>query len=52
MNNISGRDLKDEITEIIRNMLQKNISKELEKDFKGIQKKLKENKLKMMDFLY
>ena len=52
MDNIGGRDLKDELTEIIRNILQKNISKELEKDFKGVQKKLKENKLKMMDFLY
>ena len=45
-------DLRDELNEIIRNIIQKNLTKDLEKNFKSVQKKLKENKLKMWDYLY
>lgn len=44
-------DLREELTEVIRDLIQKNLSIELEKDFIGVQKKLKENKLKMWDYL-
>jgi len=45
-------DLREELNEIIRNIIQKNLTKDLEKNFKSVQKKLKENKLKMWDYLY
>ena len=44
-------DLKEELTERIRDIIQKNLTIELEKDFVGIKKKLKEGKIKIWDYL-
>ncbi len=45
-------DLREDLNEIIRNIIQKNLTKDLEKNFKKVQNKLKENKLKIWDYLY
>lgn len=44
-------DLSEELTEEIRNTIQRNLIKELQKDFRGVQKRYETKGLKMMDYL-
>ena len=44
-------DLSEEITEGIRNTIQKNLIEELQKDFRGVQKRYETKGLNMMDYL-
>jgi hypothetical protein len=44
-------DLSEELTEEIRNTIQKNLIEELQKDFRGVQKRYETKGLKMMDYL-
>jgi hypothetical protein len=44
-------NLSEELTEEIRNTIQKNLIKELQKDFRGVQKIFETNGLRMMDYL-
>lgn len=51
MGNIKD-DMREELNDIVRDIIQKNLTKELEKDFTKVQKKLKDNKLKIGDYLF
>jgi|GEM_PF-4853711 len=44
-------DLSEELTEEIRNTIQRNLIEELQKDFRGVQKGYETKGLKMMDYL-
>lgn len=44
-------DLSEELTEEIRDTIQRNLIKELQKDFRGVQNRYETKGLKMMDYL-
>jgi hypothetical protein len=44
-------DLSEELKEEIRNTIQKNLIEELQKDFRGVQKRYETKGLNMMDYL-
>jgi hypothetical protein len=44
-------NLNEELTEEIRNTIQKNLIEELQKDFRGVQYRYEKKGLKMMDYL-